>query len=47
MRFEQLVQKPRQRLGNSAVYLERKITEARHIEVQLLGDHYGTVLPFV
>jgi acetyl-CoA carboxylase biotin carboxylase subunit len=33
--------------GDSAVYLERRILAPRHIEVQLLGDHFGTVVPFV
>jgi acetyl-CoA carboxylase biotin carboxylase subunit len=33
--------------GDSAIYLERRIMQPRHIEVQLLGDHFGTVLPFV
>jgi acetyl-CoA carboxylase biotin carboxylase subunit len=33
--------------GDSAVYLERRIDRPRHVEVQLLGDHFGTVVPFV
>jgi acetyl-CoA carboxylase, biotin carboxylase subunit len=33
--------------GDPAIYLERRITRPRHIEIQLLGDHHGTVLPFV
>ena len=33
--------------GDSAVYLERRIIKPRHIEVQLLGDQHGTIVPFV
>jgi acetyl-CoA carboxylase biotin carboxylase subunit len=33
--------------GDSAVYFERRVSKPRHIEVQLLGDQYGTIVPLV
>lgn len=33
--------------GDPAIYLERRIARPRHVEIQLLGDANGTVVPFV
>jgi acetyl-CoA carboxylase biotin carboxylase subunit len=33
--------------GDTAIYLERQLVRPRHVEIQLLGDEHGTIVPFV
>src|SRR5690606_3295865 len=33
--------------GDASVFLERLVVEPRHVEIQLMGDTHGTVVPFV
>jgi acetyl-CoA carboxylase biotin carboxylase subunit len=33
--------------GDSSVYIERRVERPRHVEVQILADHHGNVVPFV
>ena len=33
--------------GDTSIYLERRLSTPRHVEIQLLGDQFGTVIPFV
>ena len=41
---ERAMQQSRQAFGNPAVFLERLVTNARHVEVQVFGDGEGTVV---
>ena len=33
--------------GDPSIYLERRLLRPRHVEIQLLGDEHGAIVPFV
>src|SRR5689334_21651886 len=43
-RFEEARREAGAAFGNDAVFLERYIRRARHVEVQILGDRHGNIL---
>jgi pyruvate carboxylase len=43
-RMEEARQEAGSAFGNDAVFLERYIRRARHIEIQVLADHHGNIL---
>jgi acetyl-CoA carboxylase biotin carboxylase subunit len=43
-KFYQAQQEAKKSFGDEALYVEKFIENPRHIEVQILADHYGTVL---
>ena len=42
--FESASQEAKVSFGNGAMYIEKVIYPARHIEVQILGDSYGNIV---
>ena len=42
--FESASQEAKAAFGNGAMYIEKVIYPARHIEVQILGDSYGNIV---
>ncbi|MEY8434244.1 acetyl-CoA carboxylase biotin carboxylase subunit [Streptococcus hyointestinalis] len=42
--FESASQEALAAFGNGAMYIEKVIYPARHIEVQILGDHFGNIV---
>jgi len=43
-RLEEAQGEARSAFGNASVFLEKYLPRARHIEVQILGDHHGALL---
>ena len=44
MTFKTAAAEAQAAFGNNTLYMERYVGDARHIEVQILGDHFGKVV---
>ncbi len=42
--YESAKAEARAAFGSDAIYIEKVIEHARHVEVQVLGDHYGNII---